>query len=122
MSVLKQKEVRLPLERLFGTANARVMDFLLEHDGLKYSESEISAIAGVPPRTLQKSLQLLLKEDMIKRSKNGGRVYDYTANLTSPRVAGLLEYVNATVISNFEAILKNAKRKAPSTTGRKNRR
>lgn len=111
MPEMGQENVRYPLERLFGSASARVLDFLLVNDGLHYSKSEIVKFAGVTARPLQKSLQVLLDEGMIRRSRVGGRAYNYSANLDSPRVVALLKYIQATANSNLDAILENLRRK-----------
>lgn len=104
MSLLKH-ETNLPLTRLFNTATAKVLDFLLVNEGLRYKESEISELAAVPARTLQRSIQLLSEEKII-RSEKKGRAYYYTVNLASPRVAALLEYMNSTMLDNFDSALK----------------
>ena len=120
MSELETEPAQLPLERVFSTATARVMDFLLENDGFKYTESQLSTLAGVPSRTLQRSLQLLLDEELIKRSKKSGRTYNYTANLDSPRVVALLKYANSTILSNLDIMFeKNSQSKSMSVDGQK---
>ena len=106
MELLKQEETQLPLTRLFNTANAKVLDFLLTNEGLDYTEDEISDLTTVPERTLQRSLQSLLSEQVIKRSKKKGRVFYYTANLSSPRVSGLLSYINSTLIFNLDDAIR----------------
>ena len=112
MELLEQKEAQLPLARLFDTASARVLDFLLANEGLEYTENEISELAAVPNRTLQRNLRSLLAEQVIKRDKKGDRVYRYSANVSSLRVSGLLDYINATLISNLDrAIDKNSRQK-----------
>ena len=112
MKLLEQEEVQLPLTRLFNTAGAKVLDFLLTNEGLEYTKDEISELVTIPDRTLQRSLQLLLAEKIIKRSKKSGRVYHYTVNMSSLRVCGLLNYVNATLIFNLDhAINENNPKK-----------
>ncbi len=107
MELVTEEETQLPLTRLFNTATAKVLDFLLSNEGLEYSENEISQLTAVPDRTLQRSLQTLLNEHIIKRNKNKGRVYYYTANLSSPRVSGLLSYINSTLIFNLENAMRS---------------
>lgn len=106
MELLEQEETQLPLTRLFNTANAKVLDFLLTNEGLEYTENEISELTTVPDRTLQRSIQSLLGEHVIKRNKKSGRVYYYTANLSDPRVSGLLSYINSTLMSNLELAMR----------------
>ena len=103
MEVMEKEEGQLPLTRLFNTATAKVLDFLLTNEGLEYTEDEISELTIIPARTLQRSLQTLLDEQVIKRHKKTGRTFYYTANLSSPRVSGLLSYINSTLIFNLNA-------------------
>ncbi len=103
MELLEREEIQLPLERLFNTSNAKVLDFLLANEGLDYTEDEISQLTAIPSRTLQRSLHLLVSEHVIKRHKKTGRMLYYTANLSSPRVSGLLSYINSTLMNNLNA-------------------
>ncbi len=106
MELLEQEETQLPLTRLFNTASAKVLDFLLTNEGLEYTEDEISELTVIPDRTLQRSLQSLLVEQVVKRHKKNGRVFYYTANLSSPRVSGLLSYINSTLIFNLDLAVR----------------
>ncbi len=106
MKLLEHKETQLPLARLFNTASAKVLDFLLTNKGLEYTEDEISELAIIPSRTLQRSLQLLLAEQVITRNKKNRRMFYYTANLSSPRVSGLLSYINYTLIFNLNLAIR----------------
>ena len=57
----------LPLTRIFNNAPSRILDFLLTNQRFDYSESDISKLANVPSRTLQRILPYLLKEHLVKR-------------------------------------------------------
>lgn len=100
----------LPLSRLFGNSSARVTDFLLVNEGLRYTEAEISEHASVPPRTLHRILQNLLDEQIIVRMRVG-RTYYYATNPSSIRTAGLLRYMNATLMDNLDHIMQAAKKR-----------
>ena len=102
----KEDDTQLPLTRLFPTVNAKVLDFLLTNEGLHYTEDEISELTTIPPRTLQRSLQSLLFEKVIKREKRNGRTFYYTANLSAPRVSSLLSYINSTMMANLDEALQ----------------
>jgi len=106
MEILEQEDTQLPLTRLFPTANAKVLDFLLTNEGLHYTEDEISELTTIPSRTLQRSIQSLLSEKVIKREKRNGRTYYYTANLSAPRVSSLLSYINSTMMENLDNALQ----------------
>lgn len=110
--ILSLDDPKLPLERLFDTATAKVLDFLSSNEDLDYTDNEISELAAIPERTLQRCLQTLLQEKIIKRTKKNSRIFYYTLNLSSPRVVSLLDYVNATLISNLDQLSqKNPSRK-----------
>ena len=102
----KEEDVQLPLTRLFPTANAKVLDFLLTNEGLQYTEDEISKLTVIPSRTLQRSIQNLLSEKVIKREKKNGRTYYYTANLSAPRVSSLLSYINSTMMASLDEAIQ----------------
>lgn len=102
MEILDSEEIQLPLTRLFNTASAKVLDFLLTNEGLSYTEDEISELTVIPDRTLQRCVQTLLNENMIKRERRNGRTFYYSANLPNPRVSGLLSYINSTLIFNLD--------------------
>lgn len=107
MEILEQDEdIQLPLTRLFPTANAKVLDFLLTNEGLQYTEDEISELTAIPSRTLQRSIQTLISEKMIKREKKNGRTYHYTANLSAPRVSSLLSYINSTMMTSLDEAIQ----------------
>ena len=106
MEILEKEDVQLPLTRLFPTANAKVLDFLLTNEGLHYTEGEISELTTIPSRTLQRSIQNLLTEKVIKRERKSGRTYYYAANLSAPRVSSLLSYINSTMMDNLDAVLQ----------------
>ena len=106
MEILDTEENQLPLTRLFNTSSAKVLDFLLTNEGLSYTEEEISELTLVPQRTLQRSIQILIHENIIKRERRNGRTFYYSANLSSPRVSGLLSYINSTLIYNLEQAIK----------------
>ena len=103
---LENEGTHLPLTRLFNNANAKVLDFLLSNEGLDYTEKEISELTAIPDRTLQRSLQSLLNEQVIKRNRRKGRTYYYAANLASPRVSSLLSYINSTLMSNLDVMIQ----------------
>ena len=106
MEILEKEETQLPLTRLFNTATAKVLDFLLTNEGLSYTEDEISELTAIPSRTLQRSIQTLLDEQIIKRERKNGRTFYYTANLSSPRVSSLLSYINSTLMFNLDAAMQ----------------
>ncbi len=108
MEIIEQEDVNLPFARLFNTASAKILDFLLTSEILEYTKEEISELTRIPSRTLERSLQLLLHEEIITRRKKN-RVYYYAINLSSLRVNGLRDYMDATLLFNLKSIKNKAK-------------
>lgn len=106
-----EEEVHLPLARLFNTTTAKILDFLLTNEGLFYTEGEISELAAIPPRTLQRGIQILHKERIITRERRCKTFY-YSTDLSSPRTSGLFIYVNSTLMSNLDDMRNVAGRRA----------
>jgi DNA-binding transcriptional ArsR family regulator len=93
-----------PLESICGSPSARVLDFFILNTRFDYSESDISRITKVSPRTLQRILPHLLKEKLVIRSRKSGKAYMYLANEESERLVKLKEYVNATIKENLRDV------------------
>ncbi len=91
-----------PLERIFGNATARVLDFLILNQRFDYSESDISRLADVPPRTLQRVLPSLLRENLVKRTRKSGKSFMYVLNKESERAICLEQYFRATLKENLD--------------------
>ena len=99
----------LPLTRIFNNAPSRILDFLLTNQRFDYSESDISKLANVPSRTLQRILPYLLKEHLVKRTRKSGKAFMYEINKDENKVKALLEYVKFTrddVFKNSEQFQK----------------
>lgn len=92
----------LPLGRLFRNPTAKVLDFLLLNRDFDYSESDISKLAEVSPRTVQRVLPILIDEKIVKRTRKSGKAFMYEASLDSKRTTALLAYVKATIEENLE--------------------
>ena len=86
----------LPLSRIFNSPSSKILDFLLTNQDFDYSESDISKLTGVSPRTVQRTLPDLLEENLVKHTRKSGKAYMYKANLDSSRVVGLLDYIKST--------------------------
>lgn len=91
-----------PLERLFSTPAARVLDFLILNQRFDYSESDISRLAAVPPRTLQRVLPNLLRERLVKRTRKSGKAFMYVLNHDSERALALEQYFKTTLKENLD--------------------
>jgi DNA-binding transcriptional ArsR family regulator len=87
-------EVR-PLEKLFHSASARIIDFLLIYRDFDYSEADIARKIEMTPKTVGKEISILLELGAIKLTRKSGRSNMFRIN-DSQKVRGLLQYVNGT--------------------------
>lgn len=110
------RDAHLPLARLFDATTAKILDLFLTNEGLFYTKGEISKLAAIPPRTLHRGMQVLLKERIVKRERRGKTFY-YSANPSSPRASGLFSYVSSTLTSNL-ADMESAVDKSTQTRDR----
>lgn len=92
----------LPLERVFGNPVSKVLDFLILNQDFDYSESDISKLAEVPSRTLQRVLPCLLAEQLVKRTRKSSKANMYKADFDSKRVLALQQYIKATIEENLK--------------------
>lgn len=78
----------------------------MTNEGLFYTESEISKLAGIPPRALRRAMRILREERIVTRERRRG-TFHYSADRSSERTGGLLSYVDSTLMSNL-ADMKSA--------------
>ena len=98
--------VKLPLSRIFNNAPSKILDFLLTNQTFDYSESDISRLAGVPSRTLQRVLPSLIKEGLVQKTRKSGKIFMYEINKDSRKAEALLGYIEA----SRDAVFENAER------------
>lgn len=91
-----------PLERVFQNPTGRVLDFFILNQDFDYAESDISRMAEVPRRTLDRVIPRLLNEGLIVRTRTSSKSYMYKLNPKSARAKAFQEYVKATQIENLE--------------------
>ena len=92
----QEENSQMPLTRIFNSPGSKILDFLLTNQNFDYSESDIAKITNVSPRTIQRTLPFLLDEKLIRRTRKSGKAFMYEANLESPRIQALLEYIKST--------------------------
>src|SRR5581483_5908164 len=95
-------EGEFPLERVFQNATARVLDFFILNQKFDYSESDVSKMAEVPRRTLDRVLQRLLEERLLIRTRTSSKAYMYMLNNESERARALQDYCKAFQIEYLE--------------------
>lgn len=91
-----------PLERVFGNPVSKVLDFLITNQDFDYSESDISRLAGVPSRTLQRIMPCLLTEQLITRTRKSSKSNMFKANFDSKRTLALQLFIKATIEENLK--------------------
>ena len=102
-----EPNANLPLGRLFKIVNSDiVLDLMLEGYSISFSKDEIVEITSLPANDVDAILENLEAEGIIKKTKVGFDV-EYRANFSSPRTAGLFEYVRATLDKNLEDRLQD---------------
>ena len=70
---------QLPLEEIFSTSTAKILDFLLMNNGLNYTENDITSLTDIQPRTFSRVMQILVQQKLVKRTRNN-RTYHYAAD------------------------------------------
>lgn len=93
-------EVR-PLEKIFHSASARIVDFLLIYREFDYSEADIARKIKMTPKTVGKEIPILLEEGVIRLTRKSGRSSMYRIN-DSEKVRGFMHYVDGTAESRLD--------------------
>lgn len=93
-----------PLERLFHSTYARVLDFLILNQKFDYSHSDISRLANVPPRSLQRILPVLQEERLVIKTRKSGKTYMYIFNGNSEKGKALQQYFDETLKSDMDFV------------------
>ena len=75
-----------PLERLFGSSIARLIDFFILYDQWDYSKTDIAENAQVSIRTVTRAVPYIEEHGMIKRTRTIGNAEMYQTNKESPIV------------------------------------
>jgi len=89
-----------PLERLFGSAMARLMDFFTLYDRWDYSKTDIAENAEVSIRTVIRAIPYLEQHGMIRRTRTVGNAEMYQTNKENPIIQHL--HKAAMAIANID--------------------
>jgi DNA-binding transcriptional regulator YhcF (GntR family) len=84
-----------PLERLFGSSMARLIDFFILYDQWDYSKTDIAENAQVSTRTVTRAIPYLEEHGMIKRTRTVGNAEMYQTNKESP----IVQYLSKTAMA-----------------------
>jgi hypothetical protein len=78
-----------PLERLFNSSMARLIDFFTLYTKWDYSKTDIAECAEVSIRTVLRAIPYLEEHHMIKRTRAVGKAEMYQTNKESPIIQHL---------------------------------
>jgi len=95
-----------PLERLFGSAVARILDFLVTFREFDYSMSDIAENSGVSFRTVLRKFPYLEDLGIIKHTRNVGRAKMYQFDMENPIAKSLAELTKKIAAKDVELLLK----------------
>jgi DNA-binding transcriptional regulator YhcF (GntR family) len=84
-----------PLERLFGSSMARLIDFFILYDQWDYSKTDIAENAQVSIRTVARAIPYLEEHGMIKRTRTVGNAEMYQTNKENP----IVQYLSKTAMA-----------------------
>jgi DNA-binding transcriptional regulator GbsR (MarR family) len=100
-----------PLERLFGSATARVLDFLIVFRHWDYSLTDIAENAEVSLRTVLRAVPYLERLGIIKHTRNVGRAKMYQFDMENPIAKSLAELTKKIATKDVELLMQQQKRK-----------
>jgi hypothetical protein len=103
----QSKYVSKPLEKVFHSAAARIVDFLIIYRDFDYSESDLARKTRLTYKTIAKEVPLLLDNEIITFTRLHGRSKMYKINDQSERVKGLIQFIDGTAESNLKNFYSN---------------
>ena len=78
-----------PLERLFNSSTARILDFFTLYTEWDYSKTDIAQNAEVSIRTVIRTIPYLKEHQIIRRTRTVGKAEMYQTNKDSPIIQHL---------------------------------
>ena len=97
-------EKSILLETIGDTIENRIIDFLIEGKGIDYSKTDIAYGCEISRPTIYKVLPKLVKEGVVKITRNIGRVTLYTINPGNEKVKSLLKLEEILLKKSFEDV------------------
>ena len=121
MTTKKTKtETNGPLERLFGVANARILDFLATFQDMDFSKQDIAKQANVSFRHALRAINQLEEKNLLIKTRNVGsnRMYKYN---TENKAAKLLDqFMTELSLQECEKLTKEQTTQEKQTTPQNN--
>ncbi len=91
-----------PFEKIFHSAVARILDFLIIYRDFDYSESDIARKTNLTYKTVAREMPNLLEQGIIILTRLHGRTKMYKINEGSDKVRGFIQFMDSAVASNHE--------------------
>lgn len=92
-------------ETLGDTPVIRVLDFLIEGRGLDYSLSDISENSRIGWTTLHRMWNNMIKQGMVKPTREIGRAKLFKLNEENPAVKELVKFYDTLLFQHTEKLL-----------------
>jgi hypothetical protein len=102
---IEQNEAnRRPLENLFNSASATILDFLIIYRDFDYSEADIARKTSLAYKTVSTIIPIFIESGIVKLTRLHGRSKMYKVNEDSDKVKGLIEYVDSAISQKIDML------------------
>ena len=95
-----------PLEQLFHSAAARIVDFFVLNEEFDYSESDVAKKTNLSYKTVSREIPQLEKTGIVRVTRKSGRTDMYKLNRDAKAVRGLQLFVSDILDKRFEEFAK----------------
>ena len=114
-------------KEIFGNSpQTKILDFLADHPNYDYNVSDISKHSGVSRPTVYKILEILLKKNLIIKTRESGNSSLYQLNMENKLVKIILKFdfelasqiaemESKVTVKKYEHVLTSSKQKAVIT-------
>ena len=92
------------LDTFGDTPLLRTLEFFLTYPNFDYTRSYVAKETGVSRITIEKIWKKLIKENMIIKSRNLGKIEMWTLNRENPKVKVLMQTAVRLSLSQLESI------------------
>ncbi|MDR2719256.1 MAG: hypothetical protein LBC03_00400 [Nitrososphaerota archaeon] len=114
-NIKPEKDLTGPLERIFQSITAKILDFLITYQEYDYSKQDIAKYSGVSyPHTL-KNLDRLEQQGLIIHTRKSGHSHMYKYNTQNPTATLLNKFIQSLTNDEYKQITANQKPDAPIT-------
>lgn len=93
-----------PLENLFNSAAAKILDFLIIYRNFDYSEADIARKTSLAYKTVSTIIPGFLEEGIVNFTRLHGRSKMYRVNEDSDKVKSLIKYVDFAIAQKIDML------------------